>query len=296
MLYFCLAYMKRVANLLFSFGILTILAGCFEKVEFPSTPNIEFLDVRFFDLAESARRDSLVISFRFEDGDGDLGLSADASADVNPPYHDLFVYLDSRDSVVTISNLNEMIPPFYSAPVSKSVIQVREPGEEPKTLSAYNIFGSLKERIDDELVLGEYSCANYDIVRIPAFINREQNGAFLLFSLDIENDTVAIVRNPRQFNIHVDILKKSPEGTFEETFLAAGAVENCGTGELDARFPIFGDGTGKEGVIHYNYSSNLLRLGFQDNTFKLSFFIYDRAGNKSNIAESFEFTLDKITQ
>lgn len=291
--------MKRATNLLFSFGIIAILSGCFEKVEFPTTPNVEFLDLRFFDRPESFRTDSLVISFRFEDGDNDLGLNS--TTDVLPPYHDFFVYLDSRDSVLTISNMDEMVPPFFIAPVSKTNFEIVgfSGGTffiDASTQTSFNIYELQKQPFNEEVVLESYSCAAYDIVNIPAVLNRFQNGSLALPGLDILSDTLPIIRNPRRFNIHIDILRKNLDGSFEEFFLASGAVENCGVGELDARFPVFGDGTGKEGIIHYQNTSSQYVLGFQDGTYKLNFFIYDRTGNKSNVAESFEFTLADITQ
>lgn len=60
-----------------------VITSCTDAPEFPNTPKIEFSDVLFKDLG-NGEADSLIISLKFEDGDGDLGLGAQELA---PPYN-----------------------------------------------------------------------------------------------------------------------------------------------------------------------------------------------------------------
>ena len=58
--------MKRVAKLLLTVGIVLISVSCFDPVEFPDAPGIEFESLVYKD---TDALDSLILSFRFEDGD-----------------------------------------------------------------------------------------------------------------------------------------------------------------------------------------------------------------------------------
>ncbi len=66
-------FYKIIAGLLISS---TFLGGCFSVPEFPLTPEIEFdriSSVPRLDQTIGAYKDSIVISVKFKDGDGDLG-------------------------------------------------------------------------------------------------------------------------------------------------------------------------------------------------------------------------------
>ena len=61
---------------LFFLGSLTAIFSCQKPPEYDNTPNIKFQNVEIFSSVENGfKKDSLVIVTRFEDGDGDLGLS-----------------------------------------------------------------------------------------------------------------------------------------------------------------------------------------------------------------------------
>ncbi|WP_026999038.1 hypothetical protein [Eisenibacter elegans] len=70
--------------LLISAGFLT---QCYLKPEFDTRPKIKFESIRSIQLTENGlTRDSIIIAIEFQDGDGDLGLSA---TDTNPPFQEL---------------------------------------------------------------------------------------------------------------------------------------------------------------------------------------------------------------
>lgn len=62
-----------------------LAVGCHTPPKFPIEPNISFKQVEQYHFTEAGRpKDSLVIVTRFEDGDGDLGLT---DADKDPPFN-----------------------------------------------------------------------------------------------------------------------------------------------------------------------------------------------------------------
>jgi hypothetical protein len=70
---------------IFLFCALLSLASCFAPPDFPDRPSVSFVGIegqKTVDLLGN-ELDSLTITVRFRDGDGDLGLS---STDVNPPF------------------------------------------------------------------------------------------------------------------------------------------------------------------------------------------------------------------
>lgn len=60
------------------FGVLLTLAlgavSCLDPPEYPLTPEIEFENIVFKDVADSSEPDSLLLFLKFRDGDGNLGL------------------------------------------------------------------------------------------------------------------------------------------------------------------------------------------------------------------------------
>ncbi len=71
------------------FSLLLLISGllgaCHNPPEFPIEPNISFKDIVPYHLTGGRGvRDSLVVIIRFEDGDGDLGLT---DADKDPPFN-----------------------------------------------------------------------------------------------------------------------------------------------------------------------------------------------------------------
>ncbi|MBL3655620.1 hypothetical protein [Fulvivirga sediminis] len=74
----------RINSLLLFLFIGAISISCFNSPDFPDTPSIEFQDVEFKRVGGFTDPDSLVISLRFEDGNGDLGLDGSES---NAPFN-----------------------------------------------------------------------------------------------------------------------------------------------------------------------------------------------------------------
>jgi len=94
------------AGFIVSLWFLTV--GCEKPPELPVEPVITFDNIRFIPGDLATIQDSLIVTIRFEDGDGDLGLS---SADTLFPYNKFFILLDADGSFITFSESNGK-PPY----------------------------------------------------------------------------------------------------------------------------------------------------------------------------------------
>lgn len=249
--------MKRIVKLS-SLFFLTLLFSCFEKDVYPDVPKIEFSDIVFYD-GEFA--DSLVLSFGFEDGNGNIGLSNGV-----PPFHIFDGIADSTGRFVLYSTPPDTLePPFFAIPIeARSTIDGVQYFQYP-SLSRFYSF-------DDERT--SYNCDDYFI---------------------IESDTFFVNRNVYNKNIYIEFEKKvgGVSGDSFERFELPAA--DCESVTFDARIPIFESGAQK-GVIKYNIQSIFFRQTFLDDIIRIKFWIYDRALNQSNIEYTEEFTLAEITQ
>ncbi len=90
--------------------------GCFEAPEFSEVPKIKFNSLVFND-SISSRTDALILKFDFEDGDGNIGLFP---TETFVPFHPFNFVIDSRDSLVTYSDIS-VLPPLYTVDFSGRV-------------------------------------------------------------------------------------------------------------------------------------------------------------------------------
>ena len=65
-----------------------ILDSCFQPPEYSPLPVIEYESVIFKDITDPSLTDSLIVTVKFKDGDGDMGLDATDPADNAAPYND----------------------------------------------------------------------------------------------------------------------------------------------------------------------------------------------------------------
>ncbi|MFC2123871.1 hypothetical protein ACFLU5_03585 [Bacteroidota bacterium] len=93
-----------------------LLAACTKPPELPFEPKIVFERVQFTQ-TEEGRPDSLIVSIYFEDGNGDLGLTAQ---ETQPPYHPADIVLDNNGDTVKYSNDPEL--PIYN-PIDWQIIR-----------------------------------------------------------------------------------------------------------------------------------------------------------------------------
>lgn len=223
----------------------------------PEFPEVPNIDFKELEFREYATgSDSLILKFDFEDGDGDIGLTSD---EIFSPYHPINLVIDSRDSVVTFSDTTA-VPPFYLI--------------DPRNVATF--FSETDNR-------PPFNCSSYLI------------GSFS----DIGSDTFFIQKNEFHNNLHIEFLRKRNGQYTEIDFAAEFGNANCSVVDFNGRIPIFERenlGRSLSGTISYAMLSAGFPIILRADTFKVKFYIYDRALNKSNEVESPDLTLDRITE
>jgi hypothetical protein len=99
--------MSSVKNYLYILFLLPLSYSCISPPDnFPTVPEISFEDMRF---VNTAGADSLIISIRFKDAEGDLGLNA---TDLDPPFHPATFRRDETGSLINYANRPPEAPVF----------------------------------------------------------------------------------------------------------------------------------------------------------------------------------------
>lgn len=290
--------MKRIVKVSCLF-LLIASTSCYDREVYSDVPHVEFESLRFYDLTTGS--DSLVLSFKFQDGDSNFGIIADD--DIFPPYNEYNFFIDAGDSLITAANYTEAELPIYKVPVllknlafagiSDTTIFFSPDGD------SYPIFGFNRDTLTSLNDLPELNCPNIT----------NQDGAlddidFVLYDiisnsiLSKEIDTrgaILIERLDTHFNLIIEFEERNSSGIyvpldFQERF----GTDNCDIGIFSAQVPIF-DSNGESGTISYRMNSFGFVSAFLDNDIRIKFYIIDRNFNRSN-EESFEFTLADITQ
>lgn len=97
----------RLKSYLGIFFLLLVFSSCINPPDdFPSVPQIVFKSLEY---APTAGADSLIISLRFQDAEGDLGLS---STDDDPPFQDVDFQRDSQGKLITYSTRPTEAPSY----------------------------------------------------------------------------------------------------------------------------------------------------------------------------------------
>ncbi|MEM9859546.1 MAG: hypothetical protein AAF843_19490 [Bacteroidota bacterium] len=281
--------MKKYGFKIITTGIISaimasLLSSCFDDPEFADTPRIEFESIAFVKSRSVDESDSLIIAINFEDGDGNLGLNS--QGDLEPPFNqrNFFnnkngqVFDTSRDrygDLLTLSDRNEIDTlPIYDEFDFPCLIWEVQP----------SFFYDTTAILEENTVLSEIEL-NGNFERIP--------------------DTVYFKTNERHNNIIVRIFRdENNNGIIEEEsefFDWRKILSSQCTANLDGRFPsgtdgVLNDGNPKEGTIIYNIVlSAISDILTEDKKLKFRLYIYDRAGNRSNVIDTPEVTLDEIT-
>ncbi len=226
-------------------------------------PFIEFDNIRFVDLDDS--QDSLILTFKFQDGDGDIGID---NNDVFPPYHSFNYAIDADGQFVELGDTSIAYP----------VILVDRFGE-----FRWGTFAT------EEFEFPPFNCKNYTF---------EED--IFADSLDPDQtDTVLIQQNIYSNNIIVDFYRKRL-GVYENiTAEFSAAQPNCPE-TFDSRFPIFDRsniGRSLEGKISYAMlSSGFKSVLTANDTIRIEFYIFDQALNQSNVAFTEDFTLQGLLE
>ena len=257
-----------------------LLFSCERPPELSTVPKIEFFRVEYVEQFPEGS-DSLYVTIKLEDGNGDLGLEADM---INDPYHPI-IYFDS----ITGNPRST----FSASSIKYGFINAR--GEAIRTANPQ--FDTIPDYDFPEL------CFNYESVFRLEFIPAD---SFLILypdTLEFNSDTLYriediyyIQRNPNHNNIFVDFfIEQGGEFVpFDFSELLPGI---CNLG-YDARFPSLSESINVEqtlqGDLRYGMLATSWRGILRNNRIKLRVFIKDRARNNSNVVESTSFTLDEV--
>lgn len=232
--------------------ITLVVSGCFNPPEMSDIPYIEFKKLEFFEVSDDSNlTDSLLLTFYVEDGDGDVGLTSEQSF---PPYHAYNRIIDANGDLVRLAF--DYVLPFYSVDDYDNITLFSEEDNRPATFNC------------DDYIL-EDGVGTYD-------------------------SAIYIEQNPYHYNLHIDIMKKE-DGVYESVDYASytGNVD-CSLSNFSSRIPVFDeDNIGKilKGQISYSMNSSGHKYVLARDTFKIRFFIYDQALNKSNVVDTPDLTL-----
>jgi hypothetical protein len=104
-------YISGLATLLL-IGLL--VTSCLTPPEFPVIPFIEYDNVTFQKGVDITASDTLIVSIKFQDGNGDLGL--DPNFDTGDPYHSLWFYVKPNGELLKLSDRQtepyDTLPPY----------------------------------------------------------------------------------------------------------------------------------------------------------------------------------------
>lgn len=297
----------KITKGLLLFGLVLGVSSCFETPEFDDVPKIS-LDDLYFGVANansSNGLDSVVLSIKFQDGDGDLGL--EATVNRNPshfsdPFNASFFHLESDGDLIPISTyvgVTDENAPRYFNPVLNldsdqtgilATLRTKDkPEYQDENLPDYVIPDRCGVYISDSVyILG-------DDIRIidNSFPNVEEIPGFNPPLYKVK-DIFYIKKNPDTDNIKVTWLKKVPNGSFVEINWQDQNFTQCTLG-YDSRFQVVSKSKGPiEGIIRYSMKSSGFSIVLNNEKLKLRVQIKDRALHQSNIIETDEFTLSGI--
>jgi len=108
-----------------------------------------------------------------------------------------------------------------------------------------------------------------------------------------KSDAFYIQKNPYYNNLHIAFQRKV-NGQYEKVDFAAEYADiNCSSVNFDCRLP---SPAGASTEIHHKMTSFGFPAALRQDTFRIKFFVYDRALHKSNEVVTPDFTLKSIQQ
>jgi hypothetical protein len=285
------------------------ISSCFEEPVFSNTPEIEFEDIYYGE--SEAGDDSVVVSIRFRDGDGDLGYlkyelrDGTVINDEDDPIHANNYYLSSGGNslkeIGTLTYYTDTIPPFNKPFPDEEIPMV--------VLSTRNQTGKLLTRKNQAGFTG-----NAQVPGLPAFDRDSYCNSYNITTLFIHEsdwdvidnryyvkgsvitdfynekfkkivDTVYFQPNPNHYTLEVKFFIDNVEYDWFDEFCTTynGRLSRLS----DTSSPL-------DGVIRYKMTSEFWKFIFTVRKLRLKIKLRDRALNISNEITTPEFTLDDI--
>ncbi|HEV8513353.1 MAG TPA: hypothetical protein VGQ59_08750 [Cyclobacteriaceae bacterium] len=260
--------MRWIRNFIIILVLIWVVGGCLKQPENSIIPQIQFQGLAFKHEMPNAV-DTLIITLKFTDGDGDLGINGDETAiytsatdstDINSPFY--YIYDTAHiNSTWYYTHYNNLKLPK---------------GFHYVNYASYRKFHFLP--FDTLPGTGTLSCKNWEYRSSPS-------------------DTLYIQVNPYNNNIFVDVYTKNANGSY--TFFDPTKIypfgNLCVTNFFNSRFPILSSDLGKksslDGTITYKIQSAGLYIFLGGKTIKVKTYILDRAFHKSAWIESDDFII-----
>jgi hypothetical protein len=205
-------------HITFPLGLLLLLNACYKKPEFPKIPEISFVDIRSVTRVPGQNLDSLVITIRYRDGDGNLGIDAEDRKVPNKPGGSIpdkcgqespfqeFFYTCNAQNVAVDSTFNQFYYNYFTTVLRKNGNAFEEVSFPSPQLGFNGAFEEQFERIPPDNTpkdgpLEAQLFRNLTVFRSTVFrpndvikfrikiVDRAKN-----FSNEIETDTIRILR------------------------------------------------------------------------------------------------------
>ena len=108
--------MKGYIQLILLTSLAALIHGCIKVEQVPSTPSIEFTSFEIFDTLDILGNNSKAgrLLFRFEDGDGDLGLTAPANDNTDTTNFHITLFRKENGSMSQVTSQNDPLLPYAS--------------------------------------------------------------------------------------------------------------------------------------------------------------------------------------
>lgn len=291
--------------------MLALLAGCgsddgSNDVQYTIEPQLEFVSVKFVAGATAAPIDTVAVTFRYRDGDGDIGLT---ETDRDAPYQSYNFFLENGTTLTPVPGARVDVQ--YNQSVATFVLV--DPGTATGTLATLE---TREKPAFSELppLVYPYSCLNYragsilvaaknksilnDSHVISDSLLMEGEKFYILSSID---NTFYSEQNENALNLFVDFLVEGNDGTYTEfDFTRDLPTKVCAQG-FDTRLPLlsaltpghhtllvfdFTITSDKQGEITYAMTSSGFRDLFNGKNLKLRLSLKDRALHESNSIET----------
>lgn len=230
-------------------------SSCIESPNFPTTPKIELINYRFVEVGDQNDPDSLQITIKFEDNEGDLGLDADETF---YPY-ELHKYFNNKTGrAINFSEESILLEDLmkYS---DRANIDTLPPFTDPYTCTRWTTFPNL-------------------------FVNDTTR----------LQDTVYFQFNPRHHNFLVDFYVEEGGSFRKFDFRTEIDCSTNFDGRFPVIAKDNRKDAPQEGEITYTMANRFFLSFFEGKRLQLRIQIIDRAGNFSNPITTPAFTLREI--
>jgi len=247
--------MKRLGNWVMAALIVgSLLTSCFDPPQYSPIPVIEFDNIVFKDVSDP-EADSLILTIRFKDGDGDLGLNTyelGCNQDQSICFNDKFYFKFANGTYITYKNyrinhktgVNDTLPAFI----------------KPANCLKWDVTEKVTGKLDTFYVKQNI---NYYNIFIEFWIKNDfPSGSYTQYKIE-EQFGHPLCAN--SFNGRFPVLSK----------------------DLNQKTPL-------DGTIRYSMQSVGFNLLFSLKTLNLKITIQDRLLHKSNTVQTGDFDLTKI--